>query len=149
MSADEYAPFEANRNFFYLTGIRRENMMLILDNATEEPTETLLIEEADPDRERWMGKKMTVDEAKAQAQIEKVGFIDTEKSVLNRMLTREDVELENREQWDAVYELPALRDELMVFPAVVVLQLMAFYVSRDKGLDVDKPRNLAKSVTVE
>ena len=32
-------------------------MMLILDNATEEPTETLLIEEADPDRERWMGKK--------------------------------------------------------------------------------------------
>ena len=64
MSADEYAPFEANRNFFYLTGIRRENMMLILDNATEEPTETLLIEEADPDRERWMGKKMTVDEAK-------------------------------------------------------------------------------------
>lgn len=68
-----------NRNFFYLTGIRRENMMLILDNATEEPTETLLIEEADPDRERWMGKKMTVDEAKAQAQIEKVGFIDTEK----------------------------------------------------------------------
>lgn len=65
------------------------------------------------------------------------------------MLTREDVELENREQWDAVYELPTLRDELMVFPAVVVLQLMAFYVSRDKGLDVDKPRNLAKVVTVE
>ena len=65
------------------------------------------------------------------------------------MLTREAVELENREQWDAVYELPALRDELMVFPAVVVLQLMAFYVSRDKGLDVDKPRNLAKVVTVE
>ena len=91
MSADEYAPFEANRNFFYLTGIRRENMMLILDNATEEPTETLLIEEADPDRERWMGKKMTVDEAKAQAQIEKVGFIDTEKGIINRMLTREDV----------------------------------------------------------
>ena len=91
VSADEYAPFEANRNFFYLTGIRRENMMLILDNATEEPTETLLIEEADPDRERWMGKKMTVDEAKAQAQIEKVGFIDTEKGIINRMLTREDV----------------------------------------------------------
>ena len=91
VSADEYAPFEANRNFFYLTGIRRENMMLILDNANEEPTETLLIEEADPDRERWMGKKMTVDEAKAQAQIEKVGFIDTEKSVLNRIMTREDV----------------------------------------------------------
>ncbi|MBO5525183.1 MAG: glutamine--fructose-6-phosphate transaminase (isomerizing) [Clostridia bacterium] len=33
--------------------------------------------------------------------------------------------------------------------AVIPLQLMAYYVSLSKGLDVDKPRNLAKSVTVE
>ena len=33
--------------------------------------------------------------------------------------------------------------------AAVPLQLMAYYVSVAKGLDVDKPRNLAKSVTVE
>ena len=33
--------------------------------------------------------------------------------------------------------------------AVVPLQLFAYYVSLGKGLDVDKPRNLAKSVTVE
>lgn len=33
--------------------------------------------------------------------------------------------------------------------AVIPLQLLAYYVSLAKGLDVDKPRNLAKSVTVE
>ena len=33
--------------------------------------------------------------------------------------------------------------------AVVPLQLLAYYISCAKGLDVDKPRNLAKSVTVE
>ena len=33
--------------------------------------------------------------------------------------------------------------------AIVPLQLLAYYVSCAKGLDVDKPRNLAKSVTVE
>ena len=33
--------------------------------------------------------------------------------------------------------------------AVIPLQLLAYYVSVAKGLDVDKPRNLAKSVTVE
>ena len=33
--------------------------------------------------------------------------------------------------------------------AVIPLQLMRYYVSVAKGLDVDKPRNLAKSVTVE
>ena len=33
--------------------------------------------------------------------------------------------------------------------SVVPLQLLAYYISKEKGLDVDKPRNLAKSVTVE
>ena len=65
------------------------------------------------------------------------------------VLTSEKVELEKPGQWENVYRLPALRDEFMVFPAAVALQLIAFYVSRDKGLDVDKPRNLAKVVTVE
>jgi glucosamine--fructose-6-phosphate aminotransferase (isomerizing) len=47
------------------------------------------------------------------------------------------------------FELPDLEDEFMVVPSVVSLQLLAYYVSADKGLDVDKPRNLAKVVTVE
>ncbi len=33
--------------------------------------------------------------------------------------------------------------------AIIPLQLLAYYVAKEKGLDVDKPRNLAKSVTVE
>ncbi len=45
--------------------------------------------------------------------------------------------------------IPDMRDEFMVFPASVALQLFAYYVSADKGFDVDKPRNLAKVVTVE
>ena len=48
-----------------------------------------------------------------------------------------------------VVTLPDLEDKFMVFPAVVALQLLAYYVSSDKGFDVDKPRNLAKVVTVE
>ena len=33
--------------------------------------------------------------------------------------------------------------------SVVVLQLFSYYLAANKGLDIDKPRNLAKSVTVE
>ena len=33
--------------------------------------------------------------------------------------------------------------------SVVPLQLFSYYIAKDKNLDVDKPRNLAKSVTVE
>ena len=48
-----------------------------------------------------------------------------------------------------VFKLPDMHDEFMVMPASVALQLLAYYVSSDKGFDVDKPRNLAKVVTVE
>ena len=47
------------------------------------------------------------------------------------------------------FALPNLEDDFMAIPSVVAMQLLAYYVSSDKGLDVDKPRNLAKVVTVE
>lgn len=45
--------------------------------------------------------------------------------------------------------LPPIREELALFPAATLLQLLAYSVSAAKHLEVDKPRNLAKSVTVE
>lgn len=46
--------------------------------------------------------------------------------------------------------IPPMTDELLVpIVAVVHLQMLARYVARARGCDVDKPRNLAKSVTVE
>lgn len=56
-------------------------------------------------------------------------------------------------------EFTSIADDVMVVPAadeliapllsVIPLQLLAYYIGLSKGLDVDKPRNLAKSVTVE
>ena len=40
-------------------------------------------------------------------------------------------------------------DMLSAIPAIVPMQLFAYFMAVQKGLDVDKPRNLAKSVTVE
>ena len=51
--------------------------------------------------------------------------------------------------YDFRIDLPAAHDELMPFSAAVVMQLMAYYKAVQSGCDVDKPRNLAKSVTVE
>lgn len=50
---------------------------------------------------------------------------------------------------DGQIVLTETEELLAPFPAVTVLQLLAYHVSALKGLDVDKPRNLAKSVTVE
>lgn len=45
--------------------------------------------------------------------------------------------------------IPGCADEISPLLTVVPLQLFAYYVAREKGEDIDKPRNLAKSVTVE
>ena len=50
---------------------------------------------------------------------------------------------------DVQIRIPDVDDKFTVFPIAVVLQLIAYYASLLKGLDVDQPRNLAKSVTVE
>ena len=65
------------------------------------------------------------------------------------LLVKENEELEESGQWSSVFRLPVMEDPFMVMPTSVALQLIAYYVSLDKGLDVDKPRNLAKVVTVE
>ena len=50
---------------------------------------------------------------------------------------------------DMELRIPDLEDRFTVFPIAVALQLIAYYASIGKHLDVDQPRNLAKSVTVE
>ena len=50
--------------------------------------------------------------------------------------------------WEQI-EVDAISDELIPFLTTIPLQKLAYYSALDKGYDIDKPRNLAKSVTVE
>lgn len=50
---------------------------------------------------------------------------------------------------DDIIWVPETTDELACVPASVAAQLFAYYVALERGADIDKPRNLAKSVTVE
>lgn len=50
---------------------------------------------------------------------------------------------------DDIFYIPATVDELAVIPSVVFTQLFAYYIAKERGADIDQPRNLAKSVTVE
>ena len=54
-----------------------------------------------------------------------------------------------REATDFIVELPPAPDLLSVLLEIVPLQLLAYHIAIRRGCDVDQPRNLAKSVTVE
>jgi glucosamine--fructose-6-phosphate aminotransferase (isomerizing) len=59
------------------------------------------------------------------------------------------VDTDLREKADVVLVLPEIADDLMPILTAVPLQLLAYHIAVLKGTDVDQPRNLAKSVTVE
>lgn len=80
-----------------------------------------------------------------------------EKSISNiqEVITRgaKTVIITNQElpnhKFDMVITVPEVNPLLSPIVSVIPLQLFAYHISKEKGLDVDKPRNLAKSVTVE
>ncbi|CDE11152.1 glucosamine--fructose-6-phosphate aminotransferase [isomerizing] [Clostridium sp. CAG:354] len=55
----------------------------------------------------------------------------------------------NESQFFKVINIPDTEPCLSPVLSIIPLQLLSYYISKEKGLDVDKPRNLAKSVTVE
>ena len=69
------------------------------------------------------------------------------RGVVLGVLTEGDVEV--AAEVDEVLYLPEAPDHLYPLLAAIPLQLMAYYIALDRGCDVDQPRNLAKSVTVE
>ena len=62
------------------------------------------------------------------------------------VVTNQDLE---NHTFDYVIKIPKICPLISPILSVVPLQLLSYYISKNKGLDVDKPRNLAKSVTVE
>ena len=64
-------------------------------------------------------------------------------------LTTEDRREETGQIADGVLTIPNTCELLLPSLSVVPLQLFAYYVALMRGCDIDKPRNLAKSVTVE
>lgn len=63
------------------------------------------------------------------------------------VVTRGDTQVVNLA--DSVIEVPPTIEYLNPLLSVIPLQLLAYHIAVNKGLDVDQPRNLAKSVTVE
>ena len=62
------------------------------------------------------------------------------------VITNQDID---KKLFPNIFSIPKVHPFLSPVLSIIPLQLLAYYVSKEKGLDVDKPRNLAKSVTVE
>ena len=55
----------------------------------------------------------------------------------------------DKTMFNVVVNIPKTSPFVSPVLSIIPLQLLSYHISKEKGLDVDKPRNLAKSVTVE
>jgi Xaa-Pro aminopeptidase len=91
-SADEAYDFVPNRNFYYLTGVERPNIILMMKKSAGKIEETLFIEENDPVMAKWVGEKMSEEEAKEVSGIEQIAYLDRFTAEVHRALQGEGME---------------------------------------------------------
>lgn len=89
---DDYHDFVVNSQYFYLTGVMRENTAFLAYKSAEKTTEILFIEEPDPNSERWTGKMPTKEEVKSISGIEDVRYADSMESAISTYMSRYRVE---------------------------------------------------------
>lgn len=92
-SSDDDYPFWANRNFFYLTGLEQDDIVLLLIRQADMDRVILFIQEPDAMYERWRGHHMTIEEARLASGIEDIRYLDALKPFLADYLQTTDCRL--------------------------------------------------------
>lgn len=89
-SEDEYLPFTVNNNFFYLTGIKQEHSALMLIKGIGERKTYLFVDPYSELKEKWTGKRLTIDNAIALSDIRNVYTTDNFETMLSLALANEN-----------------------------------------------------------
>ena len=148
--------FTYAKNFIYLG--RGYNYPIALEGALKLKEISYIHAEGYPAAEMKHGPIALIDEempvvviapkgAMYEKVISNIQEIKSRKGKIISVVTEGDTEV--KELSDFWFEIPDTEDCLTPLLSVIPLQLMSYYIAVAKGRDVDQPRNLAKSVTVE
>lgn len=90
ISRDQNYDFYVNKNFFYLTGIKNENLILFMKKINGEINSTLFIEKRDESQIDWIGNTISKDEAISISCVEEVKYLEDFNLFLNNMFLDEE-----------------------------------------------------------
>lgn len=85
-TSDENYPFYADRNFLYLTGIQKEDFVLLAEKAFGTVKETMFILPPDAHAERWNGIRMKAGEVKEKSGVENILYLSELDTYLNTLI---------------------------------------------------------------
>lgn len=86
-SADEAYKFVPNRNFYYVTGVNEPNNIFLAVKIDNKVEEYLFIVKSDPVLEKWVGKTISVEEAKDLSGVENIQFTEQFESFFARTVS--------------------------------------------------------------
>ncbi|KQL53949.1 peptidase M24 [Heyndrickxia shackletonii] len=86
-SADEAYKFVPNRNFYYVTGVNEPNNIFLAVKRDNKVEEYLFIVKSDPVLEKWVGKTISVEEAKDLSGVENIQFTEQFESFFARTVS--------------------------------------------------------------
>jgi len=148
--------FKDSRNFLYLG--RGYNFPVALEGALKLKEISYIHAEGYPAAEMKHGPIALIDEempvvviATKDSSYEKIVSniqeVKARKGRVIAVVSKGDTLI--REMADYIIEVPEVHEALMPMVSVIPLQLLSYHIAVMRGCDVDQPRNLAKSVTVE
>lgn len=98
-SCDQDFRFSVNRNFYYLTGINQANVVLVLVKGINGNKEYLFIEENDEYMAKWVGMKLTKEEANNISGIDNILYLDAFNTLIHSLFNS------SRKNYDELYYL--------------------------------------------
>jgi glutamine---fructose-6-phosphate transaminase (isomerizing) len=148
--------FRDARNFLYLG--RGYNFPVALEGALKLKEISYIHAEGYPAAEMKHGPIALIDsqmpvvviatnKGTYEKVISKIQEVKARKGVIIAIVTKGDKAV--KEMADYIIEVPETEEMLVPILAVVPLQLLSYHIAVMRGCNVDQPRNLAKSVTVE
>ncbi|MBZ2174023.1 aminopeptidase P family protein [Schnuerera sp. xch1] len=91
-SADEVYPFTPNRNFYYMTGIDEDEIILLITNIKGKVSQKLFIQRPDPIMAKWVGATISDEAAKENSGIEDIEYLDKFEDVIGSVLNKNRIE---------------------------------------------------------
>ena len=147
-SNDAYYMFEVDRNFYYLTGIQREDIVLMAIKYGNVVEEYLFIEKFDPVLAKWIGARISAEEAMIVSGVENIMYVENFKSKLVQVLGSVAYNVENvyfdysRYAWD-------YSDKMSSAFSTELLSKYPYLIKKDASKILTKLRSIKKPAEIE
>ena len=151
---DAYYDFKVNSQYFYLTGLERENTAFLAYKSAETVRELLFIEEPDPQSERWTGKMPTKEEVQKISGIQDVRYTDSLANSISGFLSYYRVEQAyfdlSRCRMDDLpdYNLVMAERFRQTYPHVILKDLHRACVPLREQKDAEEVHRIRKAVEI-